>query len=198
LGALTPLGKVAGNYKLWFRSVFAYTVAGAISSTIVGLALGAVGRVIGLSSTGGIGLYLVALLSLILAAREWGWIKFRLPERKLQTEKVWAHQFGFVIASAMWGLHIGLGFATRVTYGGFWVLVAGILALGDPRFGAILMLSYWIGRALPLWLVPVLVSSQEILDLSEAVFDHGFVYHRLAGIGLVWSAGVTILLAMST
>ena len=145
-----------------------------------------------------IALYVVALLSLILAVRELGWIKFRLPERKLQTEKVWAHQFGFVLASAMWGLHIGLGFATRITYGGFWLLVAAILALGNPAFGAVLMLSYWMGRVLPLWLAPVLLSSSdEVFDSTEAVFDHGFVYHRLVGIGLAWSAGLTILLAVS-
>jgi len=188
---------VAGENKLWFKSVLAYTIAGAISSTIVGLLLGAIGAVIGWSGAARIGLYVVGLLSLVLAAREWGWIKFRLPERKLQTEKVWAHQFGFVVASAMWGLHIGLGFATRVTYGGFWVLVAATLALGDPPFGAILMLSYWLGRALPLWLAPVLLKRDEVLDSSEAVFDHGFVYHRLVGIALAWSAGLTILLAVS-
>lgn len=175
----------------------AYTVAGAISSTLVGFLLGAVGAVIGWTGAVRIALYVVALLSLILAAREWGWIKFRLPEQKLQTEKVWVHDFGFVWASAMWGLHIGLGFATRITYGGFWLLVAAILALGNPAFGAVLMLSYWIGRALPVWLAPVLLSSDEVLASTEAVFDHGYVYHRLVGIGLAWSAGLTILLAVS-
>lgn len=150
-----------------------------------------------MSGAAGIGLYLLALLSLILAAREWGWIKFRLPERTLQTEKVWVHEFGFVIASAMWGLHIGLGFATRINYGGFWLLATAILTLGDPGFGAVLMLSYWLGRALPLWVAPLLLSSDEVLDSTEAVFDHGFVYHRLVGIGLAWSAGLTILLAVS-
>jgi hypothetical protein len=152
---------------------------------------------IGWTGAARIALYVVALLSLILAAREWGWIKFRLPEQKLQTEKVWVHDFGFVWASAMWGLHIGLGFATRITYGGFWLLVAAILALDSPAFGAVLMLSYWIGRALPVWLAPLLLSSDKVLDSTEAVFEHGYVFHRLDGIGLAWSAGLTILLAVS-
>ena len=186
---------MARNYNLWFRSALAYTIAGAFSSLIVGLALGAVGKVIGSGGTS-IALYLVAVLSLLLAAREWGWINFRLPERKLQTEKLWAHEFGFVMASAMWGLHIGLGFATRITYGGFWVLVAIILALGDPRFGAIVMLSYWAGRALPLWLAPLL-SAEETANFSESIFDHRLVFHRVAGIGLAWSAGLAVLLAAS-
>lgn len=187
---------MARNYNLWFRSALAYTIGGAFSSLIIGLGLGAVGMVIGLGGAA-IALYSVGVLSLLLAAREWGWINFRLPERKLQTDKVWAHDFGFVMASAMWGLHIGFGFATRITYGGFWVLVAAILVLGDVGFGAIVMLSYWLGRALPLWLAPLLLSAEETTNLSESIFDHRLVFHRVAGIGLVWSAGVTILLASS-
>ena len=187
---------MARNYNLWFRSALAYTIAGAFSSVVVGLGLGAIGKVIGFGGAA-IALYFVAVLSLVLAGREWGWITFRLPERKFQTEKVWAHDFGFVIASAMWGLHIGLGFATRITYGGFWVLVAMILVLGDVRFGAIVMLSYWAGRALPLWLAPLLLSAEETAYLSESIFDHRRVFHRVAGIGLLWLAGLTILLAAS-
>jgi hypothetical protein len=187
---------VARNYNLWFKTTLAYTIAGAFSSVLVGLVLGATGKVIGLGGAA-IALYSVGILSLILAGREWGWINFRLPERKLQTEKVWAHDFGFVMASAMWGLHIGLGFATRITYGGFWVLVAVILVLGDVRFGAIVMLCYWVGRALPLWLAPLLLSKEETANLSESIFDHRLVFHRVSGIGLVWSAGLTILLAAS-
>lgn len=189
---------MAGNQKLWFQSALAFTVAGAISSLVVSSGIGAIGQLLGLSSAGGWGLYVVALVSLILATREWGWIKFRLPERKLQTEKVWAHEFGFVTASAMWGLHIGLGFATRVTYGGFWVLVGLILVLGDPFYGAIVMLSYWLGRALPLWIAPLWFSSgEEAANLSESIFDHRLVYHRVTGIALAWSAGLMALLAWS-
>src|SRR5258708_22474189 len=87
-------------------------------------------------------LYFVSALSLLFAAREWGWIHFRLPEAKRQSEKAWAHCFGFVMASAMWGFHIGLGFATRVNFGGFWVLAALAVVLASPWYGGALMLLY--------------------------------------------------------
>jgi cytochrome c biogenesis protein CcdA len=165
----------------------------------MGTVLGTIGRWLGGEAAGGAAFYLVGLLGLLLAAREWGWIDFRLPERKLQTERLWVHEFGFVTASAMWGLHIGLGFATRVTYGGFWVLVAIALALGDPIYGAMLMLVYWLGRALPVWLAPALLKSgSDTNQLLDMVSDHRLVYHRTVGITLVWSAVVIVLLALPT
>lgn len=143
--------------------------------------------------------YLIGFLSLVLATREWGWISFHLPERKRQTEKFWVHEFGFVMASAMWGLHIGLGFATRVTYGGFWILVAVALALGDPVYSTVLMLAYWLGRVLPVWVAPALLdSSSAAINLPETISDQRLVYHRTVGFSLVWSAVVIVLLALPT
>ncbi len=190
---------MAHDYKLWFRSVLAYTIAGCVSAVGVGAVIGTFGRALAGGAVTAPSLFFVAFLGLILAAREWGWMAFRLPERKLQTEKVWAHEFGFVTASAMWGLHIGLGFATRVTYGGFWVLVAVTLALGDPLYGALLMLVYWLGRTLPVWVAPALLAADaDAIGLPEAIFGHRQVYHRVVGAALVWSAVVIVLLAMAT
>jgi hypothetical protein len=189
---------VAGTYKLWLRSVIAYTVAGSVSSILVGMALGATGGWLAGGAAPGLGFYFISFLSLMLAAREFGWINFWLPERKLQTEKFWVHDFGFVMASAMWGLHIGLGFATRVTYGGFWVLVAVALALGDPLFGAVLMLVYWLGRALPVWVTPKMAGAgAEDDDFQETVWDNRPLYNRMVAVALIWSAVITVLLAVA-
>jgi cytochrome c biogenesis protein CcdA len=193
---MTPLGKVANYHKLWLKSAVAYTVAGCFSAALVGVVLGTIGSALPWESSRLIAFYLIGFLSLLLAAREWGWIAFALPERKLQSERVWVHSFGFVTASVMWGLHIGLGFATRITYGGFWVLVAIAVVVGEPIYGAILMLAYWMGRALPVWVAPSLIASdEEAVELSERVFTDELVYHRVVAIALVWSAVVIVLFA---
>jgi hypothetical protein len=177
------------------QSALAYTVAGLLSATLVGFVLGALGRLLGSGRVSLLALYGLALLALLLAAREWGWIMFPLPERSRQTEKFWVHNFGFRWASAMWGLHIGLGFATRVTYGGFWVLVCVAVAFGDPRYGAVLMMVYWLGRALSVWLSPTFVRQlPDTTTPSELVLADGLVYRRVVGIGLGWSAVVLVLL----
>jgi hypothetical protein len=138
---------------------------------------------------------LISFLSLALASKEFGWISFDLPERKLQTEKTWVHEFGFVMASAMWGLHIGLGFATRITHGGFWILVSVALMLGDPLYSTALILVYWLGRALPVWVAPTMLKSGSV-ELAEMIPLQGPFYHRIVGFTLLWLAVVTLLFAL--
>jgi len=196
LGALTPLGKVAGARKTWLMSALAYTLAGALSSTLVGAALGSLGVWLQQGQQRWPVLFGVALLAFCLAAREWGWLKFPIPQRKRQTERVWAHEFGFVGASALWGFHIGLTFLTWVTYGGVWALAGACLALADPLYGATVMLAYWFGRTLPVWLAPMLNwSGSDGSQVSSDILSVPWLYHRLAGFGLVWSGGVVAWLA---
>ena len=93
MGALTPLGKAAPHY--WFRCMLLYTIMGCVSSSLVGAVLGLVGAAIRGLSSAQAAFYSVALLGLILAARELGVVSFPLPQRMCQTENVWAHEFEF-------------------------------------------------------------------------------------------------------
>lgn len=196
MGALTPLGKEAHDYKLWFKSVLSYTAAGTVSSIIVGAALGIIGKYMIGEAVRGPAYYIAASIGLVLTAKEWGILSFNLPERKRQTEKFWAHEFGFVGASFLWGLHIGLGFFTRITYSGFWLLAAIALTGGDPFFGAALMSAYWLGRVLSVWVAPLLLRPETTrIELVEAIQDHRNVLHRISGAALIWCSAITALLA---
>jgi hypothetical protein len=140
--------------------------------------------------------YITGSIGLILTAREWSILSFKLPERKRQTEKFWAHEFGFAGASLLWGLHIGLGFFTRITYSGFWLLAAIALAIGDPFFGAALMSAYWLGRALSVWVAPLLLKPETgCVELTDAILDHRNVLRRISGAALIWCSAITALLA---
>jgi len=140
--------------------------------------------------------YITTSIGLILTAKEWNILSFNLPERKRQTEKFWAHEFGFIGASLLWGLHIGLGFFTRITYSGFWLLAAIALASGDPFFGAELMSAYWLGRVLSVWVAPLLLKrGTRHAELTEAIMDQRNVLHRISGAALIWCSAITALLA---
>jgi hypothetical protein len=151
---LTPLRAFSSRIDVWWKSVFAYTLAGTATSASVGLLLGSAGA-FGIGRSGQILYAILALLSVSLAARELGLLRFPLPQIRRQTHKMWAFEFGIVTAAGMWGAHIGLGFATVIKHGGYFVLV-GLACLGGPKFGAAVLAAYWLGRSLPLWLVPVL------------------------------------------
>jgi cytochrome c biogenesis protein CcdA len=167
-------------------------MTGCLSAAAVGAVLGVVGHLI----KGGTVCWFTIAVALVLLARDCNLIRFHIPEPKRQTEKAWAHEFGFFMASSMWGFHIGLGFATRVTYGGFWVLLVMALAVGDPIYGVLLLVLYWLGRAMPLWVMPFLWSGRDAGELVQGIFYDHRSYHRLAVLGLLWAAVVAILVAL--
>jgi hypothetical protein len=139
--------------------------------------------------------YAITILAAVLSARELGWVRFPLPQLKRQTEKCFAHEFGFLWASGMWGAHIGFGMTTRVTHGGYWVLVAACLLNGNCVFGMSLMICYWVGRALPLWVAPLLQAKHRSQDLLEEVIIMRPFHSRLAGLTLGCTTGLLALLS---
>jgi uncharacterized membrane protein len=190
VGALTPLGKAARKYGI--KAALAYTLAGTVSALVVGSLLGLLGSY---SLWTRALLWLTCPLALLLAARDFGWIKFRVPERTRQTEKTWAHDFGFLMASAMWGFHLGLGFATYIRYGGFWVLTLAAFAAGQPSYGALLMLVYWLGRALPVWVIPLIQGDEELYKVINGILSTRVVYWRSDAVALLWSAATLFIWA---
>jgi cytochrome c biogenesis protein CcdA len=142
------------RHSQWLLGTSAYTMSGLVSSSCVGLILAFIGRL-----TFGpyhidrlwwlIGLGVCVLLAETRLLR---WLQ--LPALNGRTERAWVYQFGWTTAAAMWGFHIGIGFATVTTYGGFWLIVAIIVVHANLMLGCCLMAAYWVGRTMPLWTVP--------------------------------------------
>jgi hypothetical protein len=183
-GALTPLVKVA--HKHWFRSVLLYTLSGTASALSVGVLLSLMGAGLKVNRA----VWLIVPLGLALAARDLKWLSFRIPERQCQTEKVWAHEFGFLTASAMWGFHLGFGFTTYIRYGGFWFLTATVLAMGEAEYGALLLVMYWMGRATSVWAMPLIWRNQDASEIAGAVMATRRIYDLSDAVALIWSAGI--------
>lgn len=188
MGTITPLVKVAHSY--WIKAAAAYTITGCISATCVGVLLGSFPVV---STVRAYGLGIVVLFSFLAFVREWAGLKVPLLECRRQTEKMWADEYGFIVASAMWGFHIGLGFVTYLSNGSFIVLAAIVLTWGRPLDGALLMLSYWLGRALPVWLLPALWPSRDPELLIRNLLASRTMFGKIAGLTCVCLALAIVL-----
>lgn len=195
---ISPLRLMSPRDTLWLKAVSAYTVGGLVTGACAGALLGTLGQVVLLNRS--YVLYgasmLIAALALVLAAREFNLVRFRLPQVYRQTQKIWAVEYGVVTASAMWGSHIGLGFATVVQHGGFFVLVlfAGVLG---PVKGALVMAAYWFGRTLPLWFARALSLDQcNAPELMRLLLVDRAVYRYAAAAGLVCTGLIALKLAM--
>lgn len=181
LGTLTPI-RHAAPVSLWLRVVAAYTVGGTVSASALGLFLGWLGEVI--DATGAF-LLAIPALSIILVSREVGWIRFALPQVRRQTQRMWVYQYGIPIAAAMWGFHIGAAVVTVIRHGGFFVLCLAALMLG-PAKGTAIMVAYWLGRTLPIWLAGLLsLGSSDGRELTESVQRHDGPFRYVAVAALV-------------
>lgn len=192
VSTITPLAAV--DAKLWRRSALAYTLGGILSSLLVGALLGLVGNVTGVVDSKS-GILALALGAVLLAAKAVIRPDIALPQVHRQTDKMWAFEFGIVPAAAMWGTHIGLGLVTVVVYGGVFV-AAGLAILSGPLLGALIFSTFWIGRALPIWIGPRLheevASGDKINDVIHS--DHRTMDIVAAlGLACVGIATVTLL-----
>lgn len=184
--------KVAHDFKTWLRAAVLYTLAGTLSSALVGALLGWLGAQLATAVAARSALAAGLLVAVALAARELGWIRFPLPERQRQTEKFWFDDFGPLGAAVLWGLHLGFGFATRINFGGLWALAVLAVAFADPFFGALLLACHWWGRVLPVWLAPRLWKAEEddFSTLAAMLFTDRKLYQRIQGLALLTTAAM--------
>jgi hypothetical protein len=195
--AITPLRSVDRTLWLWRKAAAAYTAGGLATAAFVGAILGSMSLLLGIAShpmyveVSGM---VLLVMGLVLAARELDLVRFQLPQLRRQTNRMWAFQFGFVPGAAMWGSHIGLGFASVVKHGGWFVLVGYAMTVGPAR-GSVLLATYWLGRTLPIWAAPKLSDSdRDACTLGNAVLEYERPYHHIALVGIaIYMAAALVL-----
>jgi hypothetical protein len=170
-----------------------YTLAGGLTSVLLGGGLGLVGA---LALPGDVALP-AALLGLAVATlaliRELGLAAIPLPQIGRQTEGMWAKRYGFTVAALLWGLDLGLVFTTWFTFSGTWLLVAAAFSAGSPGYGAALFAAYWSGRALSVWVAPSLLRSATATPTLVGAIDAERQVFRWVHVAGVAAAGLTIV-----
>lgn len=111
----------------------------------------------------------VAPVALIAAARELGWISVPLIQPRRQTREWWWKVYGRRVAALLWGLDLGLVFTTWFTFAGPWALAALAFTTANPGFGVAVFAAYWLGRALPIWAVPLLLKRKTTMEMLDEI-----------------------------
>ncbi|HKY53029.1 MAG TPA: hypothetical protein VJM08_01935, partial [Anaerolineales bacterium] len=58
----------------------------------------------------------------------------------------------------------------------------------EPTFGVALFALYWLGRAISVWIAPLLMlDASTTSDLLENIFKHYRLFRRIHIVGLIWS-----------
>ncbi|MDE0035962.1 MAG: hypothetical protein OXU77_00205 [Gammaproteobacteria bacterium] len=157
------------NPQMWFKCASAYSGGGLATSYLVGLGIAGLGTLTAVAVSPVVLFIVACMVGLAMFLRELGIVRFKPPQCDVQTHKWWAVEFGLVTAAGMWGAHIGLALTTVITHGGLYplVLIAFASGLGSGEW---ILLAFWVGRVVTLWLTPSLSGkSTDGVALSEAL-----------------------------
>ena len=186
--------KVAGQSKKWLINVSVYSLAGSVSSALVGALLGLAGKLV-VPTVGSFGVWLALGVAVATLARESGWLTFRLPQLRRQTRDVWSKLFAGPVAAALWGFDLGLIFTTWLTFSGVWLLVVVALLSRSAAFGAALFATYWLGRALTVWIAPFLLQDANHTPyLLDEIAGQYRLFQRMHALGLGCAMIILVLM----
>ena len=189
---------MAGQKRKWLGEVSAYTLAGGLVSGMMGAVFGTVGGLLMPGKVGPLETSLVFGVGAAALARELRWVRFPIPQWKRQTRDYWAKVFPGVVAAMLWGLDLGFTLTTRLTFSGVWLLVVAAIAIGDPWFAGALLVAYWLGRALSVWMAPLLMpDAMATPDVLDAIDSHSRLFRRAHVVGLIWSIVVLMIVFVS-
>ena len=187
IGTIGSLVEEASDRHRWPLATSLYIVACLATASLLGAALGAIGRLAHVLVCGGAGCswfpsaaaWGVGTLAIAYAASDVGLVSLPRPTLMPAVPVTWWRLWRPYGGALAYGAALGLGLTTRIHFGAFYVLSALALLQGDPSRGALLMGTYGAARALVLlpasWgayrhrgAVPEWLATSPYFDLEQA------------------------------
>lgn len=143
---ITPV--VHGEGRTAYRWSLALHIFGAgTAAAALGGVLGSLGALTG-APWGAPGLFVLATIAALYALRESAGAPVPLPARRAQVPSWWRTFFSPPVAGLLYGLALGVGFLTYLSFGTFVAVAAAAALGGDPLVGAALCAPFGVGRGL--------------------------------------------------
>src|SRR5579885_3612782 len=145
---------VQETFKRWLIATSLYIAASLGASSLFGLALGAVGYLLDLVVSdkpfSAVRLIITGFFTLAYAASDLGIIRLPRPTLMFGVPASWWQRWGAYRGALAYGGALGLGLTTFIAFGSFYVLCLWCIIVGNVGYGALLMGTYGLARALVL------------------------------------------------
>jgi hypothetical protein len=156
-------GARRGSYGV---SVVAHTLGAVISAVVVGAALGGIGHLLG-APWSPWGPLLVAGCAAVYAARDAFGLPVPVLDRGSQVPEWWRTFFTPSTAAFLYGIGLGSGFFTFLTFGTFVAVATAALVSGSPLLGAVLCGPFGLARALAVALAHTATGTSEPAEIVD-------------------------------
>jgi len=159
---ITPV--VHGTRRRFKVAVAIHTAGATLSAGVLGVLLGSAGAAFGLEWND-VGIAVIVVVGAVYIAREAIGLQIPLPQLRRQVPEWWRTFFSPRTAAALYGLGLGAGFFTYLSFGTFAAVAAAALTSGDPLVGAALCAPFGAARGVA---VIVAANPTSIDRLEEA------------------------------
>jgi hypothetical protein len=132
------------RYRL---SVLLHTLGAVLAASAFGAVLGGAGAVLR-APWGRWGLVALAVVAAAYALREAAGVPVPIPDRARQVPDWWRTFYSPGTAAFLYGMGLGVGFLTFLSYGTFVAVAAAAVASGSPLAGAALCAPFGLARGL--------------------------------------------------
>lgn len=196
IGQITPLVKAAEE-RAWYTAVAGHLVGAVLSAGLLGLTVGGLGGALGFPGRGTLAIFVVGGICLVCAISDAGLLGSWRPSLARQTPKWMLSEFGPFWGGLAWGGDLGQGWTTRLESAGYFALIAWVLLLGGPAYGAIVLGAFGLGRALPVLVAGPLARRLDVGVLSSVYIRRSGFVHQALAFGLALVAGSLLVQAFS-
>ena len=136
-----------GRNRSYALSVALHVVGATASAAALGALLGGLGALLG-GPWHVAGPAAVAVIAGLYALREVAGVPVPVPDRHRQVPEWWRTFYSAPVATLLYGLGLGVGFLTFLTFGTFVAVAAGAIASGSPALGAAVCGPFGLARGL--------------------------------------------------
>lgn len=169
LSSISPVGE-ASRHQRWSITISAYTLASAVGGATLGGLLGGAGSMLRVASLPeGWLLVAIAVVSVLGAAIDAGWLAVPLPSWRRQVDERWLTTYRGWVYGAGYGLQLGVAVATIITSAVTYAAFLTAFLVGSVPAGVAIGVTFGIVRAMPLVLTAAVRSPQQLQRLHAGL-----------------------------
>jgi hypothetical protein len=193
---ITPVVHGGRNRRYW-ASVMLHVAATTLTALAFGAVLGGIGLLVR-APWGPVGRVVVIAVALLYAARELFGMPVPVPDRHRQVPEWWRTFYSPPVAATLYGIGLGIGFFTFLTFGTFVAVSIGAFLTADPARGALIVGPFGLARGLSV----ILAAGARDQEAASAVVDRlqdvgrgpaGRVTNGLVLVGVAAAAAATFV-----
>jgi hypothetical protein len=168
---ITPVVHGGRNRRYWV-TVTLHVLATTVTAGLFGAVLGGLG-LLAHAPWGPVGRTLVIGFALLYAARELFGLPIPVPDRHRQVPEWWRTFYSPPVAATLYGIGLGIGYATFLTFGTFVAVSVGAFLAADPVRGAFIVAPFGLARGLSVILAAGAGDQEGASDLVDRIQDVG-------------------------